>query len=363
MTKLLLRVQKGQVLVQVALMMVVLILFVGLAVDGGNVYSSRRRMQNAADAAALAGAWELCVGNPAIAQATAQDYAEQNGADAVYFPPTANHLISVVVTDTVNTFFMGVIPSLATVDVPAQATAACGEAVSGCYVWPLAFDYNTWNDKIKCNEQFYVFDDNKMPEDVCSVCECEPGVVNGFVGDQSGPGQYGWLRIRDVPTPFPTPPGFKDNCGGDTLGTWIQYGYTGPIKRGDCIPGKSGLTNSQVKTAIVREGQIVHIVIFDNTLPCENTLQGCGEKNALHTVAELGCIRIEQVYVQDNKTDHDTLKLNPIDPKYKGCPEPPSGTVAIRATRLCNCDPTMCVGTDGEPVREGGGVGAVSLIK
>ena len=46
--------EDGQVLIQVALMLVVLLTFVGLAIDGGLVYAERRQMQNAADAAALA---------------------------------------------------------------------------------------------------------------------------------------------------------------------------------------------------------------------------------------------------------------------------------------------------------------------
>ncbi len=48
--------ENGQTLVWVALAMVVLLAFVGLAIDGGAVYAERRRMQNAADAGALAGA-------------------------------------------------------------------------------------------------------------------------------------------------------------------------------------------------------------------------------------------------------------------------------------------------------------------
>lgn len=50
--------QKGQALILVALGMIGLIGFTALAVDGGNVFSERRRSQNAADTAALAGALE-----------------------------------------------------------------------------------------------------------------------------------------------------------------------------------------------------------------------------------------------------------------------------------------------------------------
>lgn len=50
------REQRGQSLVLVALAAVVLVAFVGLAIDGGNAYAQRRIAQNAADGAAVRGA-------------------------------------------------------------------------------------------------------------------------------------------------------------------------------------------------------------------------------------------------------------------------------------------------------------------
>ena len=51
--------QRGQAIVLLAFLMVALLAFAALAVDGGNTYVERRRAQNAADAGALAGAREL----------------------------------------------------------------------------------------------------------------------------------------------------------------------------------------------------------------------------------------------------------------------------------------------------------------
>jgi len=45
--------ERGQVIVLLALLMIVLLGFAGLAIDGGNVLTQRRRAQNAADNAAL----------------------------------------------------------------------------------------------------------------------------------------------------------------------------------------------------------------------------------------------------------------------------------------------------------------------
>lgn len=50
---------RGQALIILAFALLALVAFIGLAIDGGRFYAERRRTQNAADAAALAGAREL----------------------------------------------------------------------------------------------------------------------------------------------------------------------------------------------------------------------------------------------------------------------------------------------------------------
>lgn len=62
MTKLVRRLngdERGQIIVLVAILMVGLVAVVGLVTDGGLVFSQRRDLQNAADAAALAGAMQI----------------------------------------------------------------------------------------------------------------------------------------------------------------------------------------------------------------------------------------------------------------------------------------------------------------
>ena len=66
--------EDGQALAQTAITMMLLLAIVSLAIDVGLAYAERRHMQNAADAGALAGAWELCFGDPAQWQSTALDY-------------------------------------------------------------------------------------------------------------------------------------------------------------------------------------------------------------------------------------------------------------------------------------------------
>src|SRR2546423_10776364 len=50
--------QRGQAIVLVALLLVVLFGFVGLAIDGGRGYLDRRQMQAAVDAASLAASYD-----------------------------------------------------------------------------------------------------------------------------------------------------------------------------------------------------------------------------------------------------------------------------------------------------------------
>ena len=101
--------EAGQVLIQLALMMTVLLLFLALAVDMGHIYAERRRMQNAADAGALAGARELCFGSPSLVVARATEYAVgQNGAQAALVGIDGNQ-VRVVASETTETYFASLI--------------------------------------------------------------------------------------------------------------------------------------------------------------------------------------------------------------------------------------------------------------
>ncbi|HEY5539831.1 MAG TPA: pilus assembly protein TadG-related protein [Coriobacteriia bacterium] len=83
----------GAVAVIVALMMVVLVGVAALVVDMGSLYVERRKMQTAADAAALAGVQEL-PGDPTEARRIAAAYVSVNASEAtgvsISFPPGGN---------------------------------------------------------------------------------------------------------------------------------------------------------------------------------------------------------------------------------------------------------------------------------
>ena len=128
--------EKGQSLIIIALIMVALIAMLAFALDGGNTYFQRRNAQNAADAAALAGANAYCkVKEPNAAYSAgysaALNYANINGFTLADFsitnigvPPDTIPQIDVRTTDTFDTFFAGIIgrPELT---VEAEAASTC----------------------------------------------------------------------------------------------------------------------------------------------------------------------------------------------------------------------------------------------
>ncbi|MHB1319558.1 MAG: pilus assembly protein TadG-related protein, partial [Anaerolineae bacterium] len=147
--------QRGQTLVVVALSMMVLMLMAGLAVDVGMAYTDRRDMQNAADAAALAGAQKWCDGDGDQAATTAQFVAiNLNGADPdpnLTKVTSANFTVNVVAGTKSQTFFFRLV-GIDEVPVRAEAAAICGcaDAVGGA--WPVLFDQLSWDKLGICED-------------------------------------------------------------------------------------------------------------------------------------------------------------------------------------------------------------------
>ena len=118
--------ERGQSLIQVVLSMVAFFLFTGLAVDVGQMYGEQRHMQNTADAGALAGARELCLGHPASdAIAVAQGITgEPNNVLQVTAVVSGNR-VTVTTAKPVRSLIAQLI-GLASTDVRALGKAACG---------------------------------------------------------------------------------------------------------------------------------------------------------------------------------------------------------------------------------------------
>jgi len=135
--------EEGFVLVVVAVLLVVLIAFVALGVDVGVLYSARTSAQEAADAAALAGAFTFISNSNAPQPATATTHATQVAVNnSIFGQPIAagqvnvtvdiaNKRVTVDIANTQNTYFARVFGTL-TADIGVHAVAeASTEAVQG----------------------------------------------------------------------------------------------------------------------------------------------------------------------------------------------------------------------------------------
>ncbi len=129
--------ERGQVLILCALFMIVLMLFVGLAIDFGMAYVTKAQLGKAADAAVLTASRYSALGTTkatALAQsAFAMNY---NPSSLAYDPTVApvitltyssdangNTVINTTVNATIKTSFAGILPAFNTVNVATSAQA------------------------------------------------------------------------------------------------------------------------------------------------------------------------------------------------------------------------------------------------
>ena len=123
--------ESGQSAALFALLLVGVMGFTALSVDVGRLYLTRAELQNAADSAALAAAYELP--SAAAAKRTAEDYAAMNVKGSVTTTPTTPYqgdsgMIEVVCTETVPLTFARVL-GFSAQDVSARAVAASSGSV------------------------------------------------------------------------------------------------------------------------------------------------------------------------------------------------------------------------------------------
>ncbi len=120
--------QKGTIVILFAIMLPFLLAFVGFALDFGNAYANKAHMQNAADAAALAGAAKLNDTDTSNATSTATEYVNNNGESSSTLNltyPTTNK-ITVQLTKNVPLYFLSCILAplnITSIPVSVKATA------------------------------------------------------------------------------------------------------------------------------------------------------------------------------------------------------------------------------------------------
>jgi len=345
--------EAGQILVTVALAILVLLAFVALAVDVGNVYAERRAMQNAADAGALAGAREICLGNgEGAAMAMAYQYAvDRNGADgAMTSISIVTGTVTVVAQEEADTYFAGLV-GFPSIEVSARAVALCGPARGGSHLWPIAVVEESFaaQDCGEDNELVIIDDDKTCGEDYdCDLDDDgDDDVIMG--------GNRGWLDFAQPDAAI-----YGISCGGDcgaaALKCWIENPSPEEIIPPMCIKGEGGVKTSAFMAAGDYDGGQVAIPLFDEVVDTGDCPHGhptygvdCPNSRLYHII-DFGCVEVVRF---EKKFELTSIDDGEID-KFK----------ALIVTKVCN--PTDCF-TPGGGAGGGefipGGLTAVSLIE
>lgn len=312
---------KGQMIIILAFAVIAVMALVGLAIDGGRLYTSRRQTQNAADAGVMAGARELGMiiseceegtveNNNRVAMALIE-LARLNGVD--YYAPDANIKAWYVDANEVELAELGgTIPTGATgvkarmviTDsttflkiVGQQHVVASAEAMAmvgpirfmGGGVLPIGVPEIALTG-LNPGDEWSIYDgDGVFCRDHDDYCFLNPGDDP----DNPSPGsQHGWLNLSHIYNVAyweggPMDRAFVKNVGssgckynsdgsidvgGTGLKGWASYEcpYPYPIiagakdyTNGDFIHGIPGMNTSALKETEDLVGQIVYLPVFD----------------------------------------------------------------------------------------------------
>ncbi len=213
MFKQILKSESGTVILLTALAMVALCGIVGLAVDGGSLYITKAKMQNAVDAAALAGS-QLLYEDNILAKNIAEEYIEKNGFNKDDFNISISESDKSIVVEGLKevdfTFVrvLGIHQSM----VKASATAISGPITSiDNGLRPLA-----------------IYDEN---------LEYGKHYTLKYGANDGETGNYGFVRLGD--------------SGATQVAENLTYGYNGKIKKGDDIQSETGnLSSNAIRKAV-----------------------------------------------------------------------------------------------------------------
>jgi hypothetical protein len=218
--------RQGQAIVIMAFAIIALVALVGLAIDGGNLYTLRRRAQIGADSTAMAGTQMVAdlisqCATPSVAQDTAirdqiLDYARHNGIDefsahgdvqAWYINKEGTDLgvvgagvpipvgttgIRTRLVNTDTTTFMRLF-NIQHISAPGEAAGLAGQVlqVGGSGMLPIA----VWDEVVKnisFGTEFTVKDSGEFKDFCAVICPscCE--------GDAASSSQRGWLQLGHI---------------------------------------------------------------------------------------------------------------------------------------------------------------------
>jgi hypothetical protein len=315
-----------------------------VAVDVGNGYLMRRRMQNAADAGALAGAYALCKLQPATtAAATARDFMQRNGVDAADIGSTDVKItggrVDVRAATTSTTFLAGLLGQ-PLVGAAADASATCGRATSACGLWPVAFELALY-ESATCGERIVIWNaDNDDEEVTCKVggvpkpiCDCYDCDLdnNGANDIEIFTGQSrGWLDFSEALDPLYPDTCKTSGCGAAELKCRLLNDSGSKLTLPTCVAGLHGVKAGAKAAVDARTGDVVRLPLYDS-LGCPLS-GGCG--GSFHLV-RFGCARVIG-------WEHQ-FELQPKEPGYK---KMKSKVIIVEKSCDSNCM-TSCGSSDG----------------
>ncbi len=289
--------EKGSILVYFALFLVVLIGFAAIALDGSNAYVQQRRAQDAADAAALAGARTLALGGSSSAiDSSVKQLAISNGAQNVTWQfIEGGKGVGVTTEISFETAFARVF-GIETMTAKAYAEASFGAAqtagnllpmIAPCAEYAYGDKVRLW-DKDSHSDNDGSGDDKHHGNDDGSGDDKHHGNDDGsgddkHDGDDDGsgdddkhhgdddddhddeaPGNFGWL---DWDGGSPSTPELAEN---------IRHPeHSGSWSIGDWIPGGPGVKNSSQVIAALNTwiGKHVTIPLYDDVTGNGNNAQ------------------------------------------------------------------------------------------
>lgn len=300
--------KSGQSMVIMAVAVAALIALAALIIDGGSSYLNRRQAQTAADAAAMAGAYSMCV-EDLDPTAAANQYATNNGAVAESVSVDADNQV-VVQTRVETDSFLASVLGRDTDVAKAQASAGCfkpgmtenmlpiawtcrptvgGVPQPGCQLHPIPWDVfkvlqttvtfgnagavvldpgdgehaSTYTDGAPTGQKMAYL---VMDKTVDAAADCAPPIGTGtYICDLNGDGtndvtganDRGWLALSGT--------------GANDLVDLMLNGYSEPIEIPQWFPAHTGaITNLFIKAHQI-QGHVVIIPVFNAM--CGNTTE------------------------------------------------------------------------------------------
>ncbi|WP_042460935.1 TadE/TadG family type IV pilus assembly protein [Neobacillus dielmonensis] len=295
--------EKGQSMVIFPILLVVLIGFAGLAIDGGRLYIAKSQLQKAVDAGVLAGADAIIddyrtrgTVNYTIGTSKATTIAENNYNDEndsitnnITYSPVAEHdddqnldYVQVTGKEKVSLLLMPVLGMSKLTEVHATARVNIGKTFTADGgVIPIGLPVKDFKEKQDKNETDYQLlyepgggkKGNYSYLDFSSIMPA--GKLYGHICEVNGIDDF------DCPSPVKTSnkvdsdTNEKSNGGTKSVGDFIENGFPDKVSVGQEVDTKTGIsTKSENILPAIKDkiGKVVYIPIISETGPGKSTV-------------------------------------------------------------------------------------------